>query len=316
MRPIEKICVIGGTGFIGGHLAEHLVRAGYSVTLPTRHRETDRIRDNLLMLPLVDVVEVDVHDPATLAKLLAGHDAVINLVGILHGSEAAFQRAHVTLVEKIVAACQAAGIERLLHMSALGASATGPSQYQRSKAAGEAAVRASGLQWTIFRPSVVFGEDDAFTNKFAALSRRLPLIPMVGAGSKVQPVWVEDVARAFVTALTRDDLCGQALNLVGPTVYTLAELIDYTAQVQGKVVVVMPLPNFIARPMAQLMALLPNPALSPDNLDSLSVDNVDPAGFPASLGYSPTPLEAVLPGWLVGDNSRRRLGGYRSVAHR
>ena len=208
----QNILVIGGTGFIGGHLVAALAGDGRKVTVPTRRREAGK---RLLTLPTVDVMPANVADDATLARLMVGKDAVINLVGSLHGDVGrpygkAFESAHVELPRRIVAACRAASVPRLLHMSALGAEANGPSMYLRSKAAGEAVVEQAGtvgvadrppLAVTIFRPSVVFGRDDRFLNLFATMQRWLPVMPLGSANARFQPVAVGDVASAFVNAL-------------------------------------------------------------------------------------------------------------------
>ncbi|AOY01333.1 complex I NDUFA9 subunit family protein [Jeongeupia sp. USM3] len=303
-----QILVLGGTGFIGSSLAARLSGAGHALTLPTRHREQ---HVDLLVLPLLELVEADVHDPATLAELVRGQDAVINLVGILQGDAEHFEHAHVALTEKLLAACEAAGVRRYLHMSALGAGIAAPSMYQRSKGRAEEKVAASKLAWTIFRPSVVFGRDDHFLNLFARLQHRLPLMPLAGADVRFQPVWVEDVSRAFATALERDALIGLRLPLVGPRVYTLSELVRLAGQWSGHPRPVLPLPDAVARIEASLMALLPKPPLSHDNLDSMKIDNVWSDGFPAVLGWDPTALETVAPHYLSPDHADDR---YRQEA--
>ncbi|WP_432722372.1 complex I NDUFA9 subunit family protein [Jeongeupia wiesaeckerbachi] len=291
-----RILIIGGTGFIGSSIAARLAAAGHMQTLTTRHREQHVA---LLVLPLLELVEADVHDPAQLAELVRDQDAVINLVGILHGDAARFEHAHVALTEKIVAACEAAGVKRYLHMSALGADVDAPSMYQRSKGRAEACVAASRLDWTIFRPSVVFGRDDHFLKLFAKLQQKLPLLPLAGAGTRFQPVWVEDVSRAFTTALARNDLIHRRLDLVGPTVYTLAELVRLAGRWSQHPRPVLPLPDALARLEATLMALLPDPPLTHDNLDAMKIDNVAAGGFPAVLGWAPKALEAIAPGYLA-----------------
>lgn len=293
---MNTVLVIGGSGFIGSALVRRLSQSGCRVVVPTRN--PDRVPAALQRLPQVEYRQADVHDPAMLSDLMAGSDVVINLVGILQGRPADFMRAHVELTAKIVAACEQSGIRRYLHMSALGANPGGPSHYQRSKAMAEDKVRTSALDWTIYRPSVVFGEGDRFLNLFARLLRFSPVLPLAGATTKFQPVWVEDVARAFVAGVERPELIGQTFSLVGPRVYTLAELVRLAGEYSGAKRPVIPLPDWAARLQASLLSVLPNPPLSHDNLDSLTVDNVDPSGFPAVLGWQPTALEDVAPGWL------------------
>ncbi|MFC4160886.1 complex I NDUFA9 subunit family protein [Chitinimonas lacunae] len=309
----SRILVVGGSGLIGTSLIERLVECGYPVTVPTRNRERTK---KLLPLPRVELVEADVHDPATLDQLLPEHGAVVNLVGILQGSPAAFRRAHAELPAKLVKACAQAGVRRLLHVSALGADPSGPSHYLRSKGEGERTVRDSTLDWTVFRPSLVVAGEGGFVPLLTGLVRRLPLVPLAGAHSRVQPVWIEDVSRALLAALHRDELIGRSLNLVGPRVYTMAELTRYIGELSGHPRPVLALPDPAARLLAALFSFLSNPPLSADNLDSLTVDNVDPAGFPAVLGWAPTCLEAVAPAYVANLTPRGRYLSLRRSAHR
>ncbi|MGI9025069.1 MAG: complex I NDUFA9 subunit family protein, partial [Burkholderiaceae bacterium] len=276
----QNILVIGGAGFIGGHVVAALAADGRGVTVPSRRREDGK---RLILLPTVDVVEADVRDDATLKRLVAGKDAVINLVGILHGDEKAFEAAHVGLPKAIVAACFEARVPRLLHMSALGAAADGPSMYLRSKAAGEAMVEEAGaiaapdrapLAATIFRPSVVFGPDDRFMNLFAAMQRWLPAVPLARAKVLFQPVSVRDVAAAFVAALDDDESFSRTYELTGPRVYTLEELVQiagaYRAGGNGHPRPVLRLPDVLGRLQAAFLEFAPGPTLmSRDNFDSM-----------------------------------------------
>ncbi|WP_269531169.1 complex I NDUFA9 subunit family protein [Chitinimonas sp. BJYL2] len=314
MRPNQppSLLIIGGTGFVGLSLTSRLVAAGYRVTLPCRDRE--RVRQDLIALPGVNLIQADVHDPATLARLMPGHSAVINLVGILHGSAEAFRHAHTTLTEKLISAMHSAGIRRYVHMSALGADPAGPSHYLRSKGEAEQRVRASGLDWTIFRPSLIFGPGRCFVTMFADVLRLAPIVPLAGYHARMQPVWVEDVSRAFETALTHPGLIGRSLNLVGPRMYLLGELLQEIARTAGLCRLVFPLPDGLARVQATLMAVLPHPPLTHDNLDSLSVPNDDPAGFPPELGWQPTAFEAVLPALLNQSGPQARFLALRRRA--
>ncbi|MBZ0126077.1 MAG: complex I NDUFA9 subunit family protein [Rhodocyclaceae bacterium] len=316
----KRILLIGGSGFLGGHVARQLAAQGHRLTVPTRHRERAR---HLIVLPTVEVVETDVHDDACLAGLLAGQDAVINLVGILHSRYGLpygpdFARAHVELPRRIAAACRAAGVRRLIHVSALNADVNGPSQYLRSKGEGEAALREAGaaLDLTIFRPSVIFGPDDSFLNLFAALQRRFPLMPLGNTQARFQPVYVEDVARAIVASLDRRDAFGQAYCCCGPRIYTLAELVRYVGRQIGRPRPIVALPEALARLQAGLLELLPNPPMSVDNLDSMDVDSVCPGGEPLPFGATPVALEAVAPEYLGASTPRYRFYGYRVKARR
>lgn len=210
---MTTVLVIGGSGFIGRNVADSLLQAGYAVTVPSRSPKS------IPQAQAIKMVVADVHDAGQLNALMSGCDVVINLVGILHGTAADFEQAHVGLTQNVVEACRLNGIRRYLHISALGAHPDAPSNYQRSKARAEAVVRASGLDWTIYRPSVVFGEGDQFLNLFAKLLRYLPFLPLAGAATKFQPVWVKDVARAIVQGVEGAELIGQTLSLVGPKVY-------------------------------------------------------------------------------------------------
>lgn len=310
----SSILVIGGTGFIGSHLAEALVQRGFNLTLPTRRR--DKVKESLIPLPGVSVVDADVHDVETLTQLAAGHAAVINLVGILHGSESAFQQAHVALTEKIIIACQRNGISRYLHMSAIGADTVGASNYQKTKGLAEVRVATSGLDFVIYRPSLVFGDGRCFLSLFANLLQFAPFVPLAGAQCQMQPVWVGDVVEAFAAGLVRDDLLGKTISLVGPRIYTLQQLVEYIGDTAGTPRAVFPIPDGIARLQAAIFGLLPNPPLSNDNLDSLKVDNVDTNGFSPLLGWTPTALEAIAPAVLANKTTRARYLDYRRHAGR
>lgn len=316
---IRSVCLIGGSGFIGRHVAELLSAQGISVRVPSRIRE--RAKEALILLPTVEVEQTDVHDPSALARAVAGCDAVINCVGVLHDHpRGAFRRHHEELPAKIVAACREAGVSRLVHISALGASAQGPSEYLRSKARGEAEIMkaaAHGIRTTLFRPSVVFGRGDSFLTLFAGLvSLPAPIIPLAGAGARFQPVFVEDVARAVTGLLDDPAAGGQCHELCGPRVYTLRELVEYTATLVGVRRRVLPMPGPLAWLQAFALEHLPGRLMSRDNLASMSVDNVCGCAFPGVLGFTPTPLEAVAPGYLGHRTERVRYNTLRERAGR
>lgn len=319
---MNKILVIGGAGFVGRHIVARLVGQGLRVTVPTRHRGR---AGHLILLPTVEVVESHVGSDDALDTLLRGHDAVINLVGILQGSRGTpygreFAQAHVELPKRIVAGCVRHGIRRYLHMSALGADPKGPSMYQRSKGDGEAAVRASPLDWTIFQPSVIFGPEDRFLNTFATLARFFPVLPIGGADVKFQPVWIGDVAQAFVNALDNRATYRKSYELVGPRVYTLRELVQFAAAASGRPRPVLALPGGVAQVQARMMELAPGePLMSRDNLDSMKVDNVashQPHVPAPELGITPTAMEAEAPRYLSGQTVRTRLDAFRARARR
>ncbi len=322
---IQNVCILGGGGFVGHHLAALLAARGLNVRIPARRR--DAVKD-LIVLPTVEIVEADIHDPASLSNLFSGMDAVINLVGLLHESgsgkgdgqqaqRGSFQHAHVELPRKVVQACKDSGVPRLLHMSALGAEANSRSAYQRSKAAGEALVmQASGdLDVTIFRPSVIFGPGDSFLSLFADMLKLAPVVPLAGGNARFQPVFVGDVARAFADALDLPESFGQRYNLCGPKIYSLAELVRLTATSLGMCRVVMPLGETASYGFARLMELKPGKKImTRDNHYAMLTDNVCPDGFPALFG-KPTALESVI-GYLKEADPRRSYGAYRAHAGR
>lgn len=311
---IRKLLVLGGTGFVGRALCERWVRhAGGSaaITVPTRSLQQGQA---LQMLPGVELVRADVLDEQQLTRLVAGQDAVVNLVARLHGREAEFQRLHVELPRRLAQACRQAGVRRLVHVSALGADAAGPSMYLRSKAGGEAALQQAGLELTLLRPSVIFGADDRFINLFARLQALFPVLPLGGARARFQPVWVCDVAEAIVQSLARREAIGQVYECTGPSIYTLAELVRLAGRWSGHPRPIVALPDALARLQATLMQLLPGePLISRDNLDSMRVDSVASGKLPGlpALGITPAALESVMPAVLGPDplDTRRRGAG-------
>jgi NADH dehydrogenase len=299
----ESILVIGGSGFIGSHIVAQLAATGRRVIVPTRRPHRAR---HLTVLPTVQLVEADVYDPLALDRLMQHADAVVNLVGVLHSSGGtpwgpAFERAHVELPRRLVAACQRQRVKRFLHMSALGADQHGPSMYQRSKAAGEKImVEARGIELTSFRPSVVFGPEDNFLNMFAQLQSVLPVLALGGVQTKFQPVFVGDVAQAFVQALENVDTIGQTYELVGTTVYSMKELLHLAGVYSGHPRPVIELPDVLARIQAFLLEHMPGgPIMSRDNLDSMKVDNVATGLHSTPPAWQATPLEAVAPRYLA-----------------
>ena len=295
---MKKILVLGGTGFVGHHLCKELVRLQHSVTVPTR--DVSRTR-GVQSLPSIELVQADVHDPAALARLVPGHDAVVNLVAILHGNSFEFERTHVELVKKIVRACQDSGVLRLVHVSALGAAKDAPSMYQRSKAKGEEVLQASPLDWTVLRPSVIFGEGDRFLTLFAQLQAVLPIMPLAGADTLFQPVWVGDVVSAIVQCLQRDDTARRTFEICGPDRFTLRELVKLAGSVSGHSRPVIGLPTVLAQLQAFMMELAPGqPLMSRDNLDSMKVDNVASGSLPGldALGITPSALRDIAPTYI------------------
>ncbi|HSV70181.1 MAG TPA: complex I NDUFA9 subunit family protein [Methylibium sp.] len=315
-----NILILGGTGFVGSTLVERLVThcggAGARIVVPSRRPQRAA---QLRTLPTVDVVAADVHDEVQLLRLVIGCDAVINLVAILHGSAAAFERTHATLPATLARVCAEAGVRRVLHVSALGVAADAPSRYLRSKAAGEAALRAGDLDLTVLRPSVIFGSRDRFMNLFARLQALAPVVPLAGAGSTYQPVWVEDVAEALLRSLLDPATIGATYECAGPRVYTLAELVTLAGRWSGHPRPVLPLPDAVGRLQAALMALAPGePLMSGDNLDSMKLPNVATGRLPGldALGITATALEAVAPGYLGPSRAETRFEAWRALARR
>ena len=320
---MQRVLVIGGTGFVGSNLCHKLAYTGLHVTVATRRRENAR---ELLVLPMLDVIETDPHDPRLLEQLVQGHDAVVNLIAILHGAQQDFERVHVELAQKLARACVAQGVLRVVHVSALGASADGPSMYQRSKAAGEAALRdacSQGLRLTVLRPSVIFGADDRFLNLFARLQRMLPVIPLAGAKTRFQPVWVGDVAEALVRCLLNPATVDRVIEACGPDVMTLKQIVQlagrYASINRGRGRPILELPMGIARLQARLMEWGPGqPLMSRDNLDSMRVDNVasgQDAGLEA-LGITPTSMSVIAPGYLGRNVRQGELDDWRKAGGR
>ena len=343
---IERICILGGSGFVGTHLVSQLAARGLKVRVLSHRREMAK---ELILLPTVEVIEANVHDQQELIRHFRGMDAVINLVGILHESTVGrvdlpsarrgdFQKVHIELSRKIVHAMGEAGVHRLLHMSALGANPNSRSAYQRSKGIAEALVRESGrhhiehenwylngpkfihgygLNVTIFRPSVIFGRGDSFLSMFARLLRLFPVLPLAAAGSRFAPVHVEDVARAFADSLDNTATYGQAYDLCGPKVYTLQELVNYVGEVTGKKRSILALGKWLSYFQAWALEFKPGRKLmTRDNYFAMGTDNVCVGGWPPVFDFQPAALEAIAPEYLRADTPRARYEDYRENARR
>jgi NADH dehydrogenase len=322
------VLVVGGSGFIGRHLVASLSAAGLDVTVPSRRRERAK---HLILLPTVDVVQADIMAPGVLERLCAGKQAVCNLVGVLHSRRGRrdqrgpndygpdFARFHVELPQAIVAACRNTGVRRLLHVSALGASPTGPSEYLRSKGIGEQAVLAAeDLEVSVFRPSVVFGPEDAFLNQFACMARFLPVMAVPCPDARFQPVYVGDVARALHFALDEPEARGKTFELCGPRTYTLKKLVEWVCAVTGRRRLVIGLPDRLSYLQAWMLEHLPGKLMTRDNYRSMQVPNTCDAPFPFHL--QPQALEAVAPAYLaprsLGTRPRERYTELRWRARR
>lgn len=341
----NKICVLGGSGFVGTALVSELAARGKQVKVLTRRREHAK---GLILLPTVEVVEADIHDPRVLAREFRGCDAVVNLVGVLHENRLGrvdnpqarrgdFHENHVELPRKAINACAEAGIARFLHMSALGADPTSRSTYQRSKGVGEALVREAGwaadpnpgtlggakltarraMQVTIFRPTVIFGPGDSFLNLFARLLKLLPLVPLACPHARFQPVYVGDVAKAFADSLDDLDTFGQTYDLCGPDEYTLLELMQFLQKTLGSGGRLIPLSDRLSYLNAWMLELKPGKKLmTRDNYYAMQSPNICSGGNDAPPDWQPQSLEALAPAWLSGAQVRGRYDAYRNQAHR
>ena len=327
---MTRVLVMGGTGFIGRELVAKLASAGCQVTVPSRAPQSSR---NLLVLPGIRLVQASVHDDSELAALLQGQDAVVNLVATLQGAAGSYElngqhydvgpefgRTHIAVVDRLIRL--AAPGSRVVHVSALGVGerpATElPSRYLRSKAAGEDLLRASALNWTIIRPSVVFGERDQLLNTFASLQAILPVLALPRAGARFQPIWVDDLANGLAACLLDGRASAsrqQILDAVGPTVVTLRDLVGLAGTITGRRRPVIGLPDFVGKLLATAMELAPGPTpMSRDNIASMTLDNVSREGAPqllGSFGMIPHQIEAIAPGYLgrqitFYDRARRR----------
>ncbi len=303
-------CIFGGSGFVGRHVVRRLAAAGYGVRVAVRYPE-----DAAFLKPMGDVgqivpVAADLRREGSVRAAAAAANLVVNLVGILHARRAReFERIHVEGAGHVAAAARAEGAEALVHVSALGAEAGSDSVYARSKAAGETAARAQFPAATVLRPSVIFGPEDDFFNRFAALSGWSPFLPVVvprtggltQGGPRFQPVYVGDVADAIVVALTRPGHAGKTYSLGGPRVYSMREIMEMVVEGTERRRYLLPMPIWLARVQAAFLQFLPSPPLTPDQVKLLLVDNVVPPGAPglAELGVAPTAAEAIVPAYLA-----------------
>lgn len=316
----QLVCILGGSGFVGTHLCNRLHADGYRIRVITRHRERSR---HLLVIPSVELVELDVNDPMLLREAMEGADVVVNLVGILneHGDRGkGFHQAHVELTNRAIDFCRRNGTPRLLQMSALNASAQGASNYLRSKGIAEdhvTAAQVNGLKTTIFRPSVIFGAEDSFLNRFAALLRLAPVLPLAKPGARFAPVYVGDVVEAFARSINDKATYGKRYDLCGPHVYTLRALVEYVRAQIGAGTIIVGLGDGLSRLQAAVFEHVPGKPFSKDNLRSLSTDSVcvGESGL-ALLGITPTTLESVAPQYLAHRKLRCRYDDFRSAAGR
>ena len=305
----SRVLVLGGSGFVGRHVVAALVRRGVRVTVPSRRRERAK---HLILLPTVDVVEADINQRGVLDRLARGQDAIINLVGVLHGD---FQRAHVEIPMAVIAASRVAGVERLVQVSALGAAHDAPSEYLRTKAMGEQAMLdADDKRVTVFRPSVIFGPEDRFLNQFATMAKWLAVLAVPCPDARFQPVYVGDVARAIAVALEDTETFGQKYDLAGPHQYTLKQIVELVCALTHRQRLVVGLPDKLSYLQALLLEMLPGPLMTRDNYRSMQVANTTNAPWP--LGGEPQALEAIAPTYLAPHGARERYPQLRWRARR
>jgi NADH dehydrogenase len=309
-----KVLILGGSGFVGSHLVRRLSREGHSITVVTRYPNAARHLD---IVPRVKIRVFDPYDPERLGSALSGHDALINLVGILNESGrdgAGFRKAHVELVEIAIEACDKAGISRIIQMSALNAG-KGESHYLRTRGEGEQRVRASSLRWTIFRPSTIFGPDDSFLNRFASLLAISPVLPLARPEAKFAPVYVGDVVEAFVRVLDERKHVGEIYELCGAETWALREIVDWIAELRGMRRWVIGLPDALGRLQGRVFDFVPGKPFSSDNFKSLLLDSVCSDDGLDRLGISPWPMSEKAAEWL-GEDRQGRFRRFREIRRR
>lgn len=307
------ICVLGGTGFLGSHLCAELVGRGHHVKVLTRQRERHR---DLLVLPSLELIQADIHNENDLKQHFENCDAVINLVGILNekGHDGSgFKVAHVDLARKVITMCSTQRVPRLLHMSALNASPDEKSFYLRTKGEAENYVHtfaANKIAVTSFRPSVIFGAEDSFINRFASILKITPIMfPLACADTKFAPVYVDDVVHVMANALTDKQTIDQRINLCGPKQYSLKELVKYVAYKSNFRRAIIGLPNWASKLQANILEFVPGKPFSVDNYLSLQKDSV--CSDDDSL--CPTTLESIAPSYLQNKSSHKQFRAKRST---
>ena len=295
----QLVTIFGGSGFLGRHTVRALARAGYRVKVATRHPNRAFFLRPLGSVGQIDFVKCDVADADSVARALSGSDAVVNLTGILFQSGQTFEEVQAEGAANIAQAAAAAGVGALVHVSAIGADAQSDSAYAVTKAEGETSVREAFPQAVILRPSIIFGPEDSFFNKFAEMARFLPALPLIGGGkTRFQPVFVGDVAQAILAGLSRQD--GRTYELAGPSIYSFKELLQLILRETGRKRALVPVPFGIAFLKAAFLQLLPKPLLTVDQVKLLKKDNIvspTAAGL-TDLGIEPTSVEAVIPSYL------------------
>jgi NADH dehydrogenase len=318
LSKIKHITIFGGTGFLGQRLAGALIKSGYQVRIPTRQRELHR---HMLVLPGIELVQANPHEPPVLNKLIQGTDVVINLVGILNEEKSAehkFDSAHVRLTLEILNACEKNSVSRYLHVSALKADEEqSPSEYLRSKGKAESLVNKSSLNTTIFRPSLMFGEGDGFVNKFAQLLK-LPspffILPVPNA--RFAPVFVDDVVEGIIRSLSDPDTFNKRYSCCGPKIYSMRELIQLIARTLGVKRKIIGLGPLLSRMMANILGIFPGKPFSKDNYLSLQVNSICEENGLEKLGITPKRMDSIIAGYLKPRDNNQIYSRYRRDAGR
>lgn len=315
---VKQVCILGGGGFVGRNLVNCLVREGYTVRVFTRRLERNR---HLLVYPSVELVEVNAFDVDTLAVQMAGCDLVINLVGILneHGGKkgAGFAKVHIDIPRNIVEACRRLGIRRFIHMSVLNADVEAPSYFLRSR--GEAEdflLNCPDIDITVIAPSIIFGPEDNFINRYLSMMRLLPVVPMPCADARFSPVYINDVVHCVMVAMRNDETIGKRYALCGPRSYDFKELLQYAGKVAGRSRPIIGLGDGMSRIMGRLLGLLPNKPMTYDNYLTLRIDSVCKESFPKVFGIVPKSLESILPRYLAEQGQRGSYYRHRRSAGR
>lgn len=314
----REIAILGGTGFVGRYLINQLSQDDVTIRVPTRRRERNR---HLLVNHKVKLIEADIHNDSDLESLLTGADVVINLVGILHGSEETFHKVHAELPERVVKLCNQLGITRLLHMSALQAgTANAMSQYLRSKGEGENTTHhlsSHKLHVTSFRPSVIFGEGDQLFNQFAKLLR-LPLlaVPLACPDARFAPIYAQDVAKIMAQAIDNRATFEKRFDLCGPSEYSLMELMEITERTIGMRRLIVGMSDSVSKLQAKILGMLPGKLMTSDSYLTMQLPSTCKEPFSTLFQIERTPLEAVLPHYLGSKHQQVRYMEYRAFAKR
>lgn len=307
----QRIVLLGGTGFVGSYLVPRLAADGHRITLLSRNRE---LRRTMAVLPNVSIRSADVYDDAVLRKQLEGADVAINLIGILNPQgRHTFQRVYVDMARRLIDACKATGVKHLHQMSSLKAG-QGLSQYLKTRGEAETLIRASPLDWTIYQPSVIFGDGDGLVTRFATLLRKLPALPLARASSRLSPTYVGDVAEAIARCVANDKLARRHIfELYGPEVLTLGEIVRAIRDTAGLRTPIIPLHDSLGRLQAQVAGMLPGKPFSPDNFRTLRTDSVGKVDGYAALGIVPQPFTPWLPRLVHGLPRQQRLDAARQA---